>query len=71
MANQQSVAGGGSTLGFLNPAIYKIGLGSAYDSDFHDIIIGSNGQYKAVTAFDLVTGWGSPNGAHLIDALTQ
>ena len=71
MANQQSLAGGGSTLGFLNPAIYKIGLGAAYDSDFHDIISGSNGKYTAVTAFDLVTGWGSPNGASLINALTQ
>jgi len=71
MANQQSLAGGGSTLGFLNPAIYKIGLGSGYDSDFHDIISGSNGKYTAVTAFDLVTGWGSPNGASLINALTQ
>jgi subtilase family serine protease len=71
MANQQSLAGGGSTLGFLNPAIYKIGLGSGYDSDFHDIISGSNGKYTAVTAFDLVTGWGSPNGANLINALTQ
>lgn len=69
LANQQSVAGGGKTLGFLNPAIYLIGVGSSYDSDFHDIISGSNGKYSAVTDFDLVTGWGSPNGANLIDSL--
>jgi subtilase family serine protease len=69
MANQQSVSGGGSTLGFLNPALYAIGTGSGYDSDFHDITSGSNGAFSAVTGFDLVTGWGSPNGPSLIDAL--
>lgn len=69
MANQQSIAGGGTTLGFLNTALYKIGLGSSYDTDFHDITSGSNGGFTAVTGFDLVTGWGSPNGANLIDAL--
>jgi subtilase family serine protease len=71
MANQQSVAGGGATLGFLNPPIYKIGVGSDYDSDFHDITSGSNGKYSAVTGYDLVTGWGSPQAANLIDGLTE
>ena len=61
---------GGSTLGFLNPALYSIGLGSNYDNDFHDIVSGSNGKYSAVTGYDLVTGWGSPNGPSLLDALT-
>jgi subtilase family serine protease len=70
MANQQMVADGKKTLGFLNPAIYKIGVGSTYGTDFHDIISGSNGQFSAVTGFDLVTGWGSPNGVDLIDTLT-
>jgi hypothetical protein len=57
-------------LGFLNPFLYGIGIGSGYDSDFHDITSGSNGGYSAVTGYDLVTGWGSPNGANLINALT-
>jgi subtilase family serine protease len=70
MANQQSLANGGTTLGFLNPAIYAIGVGSSYDSDFHDIVSGSNGGYKDVVGYDLVTGWGSPDGPNLIDALT-
>ena len=70
MANQQSLAAGGSTLGFLNPAIYAIGTGSSYAGDFHDITSGSNGKYSAVTDYDLVTGWGSPNGANLINSLT-
>jgi subtilase family serine protease len=69
MANQQAVKNGGSELGFLNPAIYEIGVGSSYDSDFHDIVKGNNGKYNAVTGYDLVTGWGSPIGASLIDAL--
>ncbi len=70
MANEQSVANGGSTLGFLNPALYAIGVGSSYDSDFHDIVSGSNGKYSAVKGYDLVTGWGTPAGPDLINALT-
>jgi len=70
MANQQSIANGGTALGFLNPALYAIGVGSSYDTDFHDIVSGSNGGFKAVTGYDLVTGWGSPNGPALINALT-
>ncbi len=69
MANQQAVAGGGTTLGFLNPALYAIGTGSSFDSDFHDITSGSNGKYSAVINYDLVTGWGSPIGADLINSL--
>ncbi len=70
MANQQAVESGTSTLGFLNPALYRIGVGSSYDSDFHDITSGSNGMFTAVAGFDLVTGWGSPIGQDLINALT-
>jgi subtilase family serine protease len=69
MANQQSIAGGGKALGFLNPAIYDIGVGASYPKDLHDITSGSNGRYSAVTGYDLVTGWGSPDGPNLIDAL--
>jgi subtilase family serine protease len=69
MANQQSLAGGGTTFGFLNPPIYKIGVGSDFDNDFHDIVSGSNGKYTAVTGYDLVTGWGSPQVRALILAL--
>jgi xanthomonalisin len=69
LANQQSVSHGHATLGFLNPTIYSIGLGSNYGTDFHDITSGSNGTYSAIKGYDLVTGWGSPNGAALINAL--
>ena len=68
LANQQAVAGGQSTLGFIDPLIYGIGLGGNYNNDFHDIISGNNG-YSATTGYDLATGWGSPNESNLIDAL--
>jgi subtilase family serine protease len=69
LVNQQSVAKGRGTLAFINPSIYTIGLGSSYSTDFHDITSGSNGTYSAIKGYDLVTGWGSPNGAGLINAL--
>ncbi|MGB7592981.1 MAG: S53 family serine peptidase [Terriglobia bacterium] len=69
LVNQQSVALGKSTLGFINPAIYTIGLGTSYSSAFHDITSGSNGTYSTEKGYDLVTGWGSPNGTGLITAL--
>jgi kumamolisin len=68
LVNQQSVANGNKTVGFINPSLYSIGAGSNYNSDFHDIVSGSNG-YSATTGYDLATGWGSPNGSGLITAL--
>src|ERR1017187_2943035 len=69
LANQQNVTNHGTTLGYLNPLIYPIAFGASYDSNFHDITSGSNG-YPAVTGYDMVTGWGSPNGPALINTLT-
>jgi subtilase family serine protease len=71
LANQQAVTAGKAPLGFLNPALYAIGVGANYDTDFHDITKGNNGQYSAVTGYDLVTGWGSPTGPDLIIALIR
>jgi subtilase family serine protease len=76
LVNQQAAARGGPPVGFINPAIYAIGQGAAYASCFHDITSGNNtnayssGLYTAVSGYDLCTGWGSPNGAGLIDALS-
>ncbi len=70
LANQKAVASGAGTVGFINPAIYTIGLGSSYATNFHDIISGTNGTYSAGTGYDLVTGWGSPNGTGLINSLS-
>jgi N-acetylneuraminic acid mutarotase len=74
LVNQQAVAAGIQTVGFINPAIYAIGEGSSYGSNLHDIMSGDNCAggspcYSAVPGYDLVTGWGSPNGQNLIDAL--
>src|SRR5580658_8238277 len=69
LVNQQVAANGNSTLGFINPAIYSIGKSASYHSAFHDITNGSNNKYSAGPGYDLVTGWGSPNGTGLINAL--
>jgi kumamolisin len=68
LANQQAKANGVAAVGFLNPTIYPLALTSAYGTDFHDITSGSNG-YSALAGYDLATGWGSMNGAALINAL--
>ncbi|HEY4904908.1 MAG TPA: S53 family peptidase [Candidatus Sulfotelmatobacter sp.] len=68
LINQQALANGNPTLGFINPAVYTIGLSSGYKTAFHDITSGSNG-FTAVAGYDLATGWGSPNGVGLITAL--
>ena len=69
LANQQAVANGKPLVGFLNPAVYAIGTSTSYSKNFHDPTQGSNGKYSAVKGYDLVTGWGSPTGARLIDTL--
>ncbi|HZT22215.1 MAG TPA: protease pro-enzyme activation domain-containing protein [Verrucomicrobiae bacterium] len=75
LVNQQSMATSGTTVGLLNPALYAIGTGSNYTACFHDITTGNNigtntpGLYYAVSGYDLCTGWGTPNGINLINAL--
>lgn len=78
LANQQSVAAGKGTLGFVNTKVYNIGVSASSKSLYHDITSGNNkpsagsgAGFNAVAGFDLVTGWGSPQGAALINALTQ
>ncbi len=75
LVNQQAAAGGKGPVGFLNPAIYAIGKGSGYAAAFHDITTGNNtsssspSQFYAVPGYDLCTGWGTPAGVNLINAL--
>ena len=71
LANQQAHANGGELIGFINPIIYPQAAqgGTTYSNLFHDITSGTAGSNWAVTGYDLVTGWGSPNGTGLIDAL--
>jgi subtilase family serine protease len=70
LANQQLASKGDAGAGFINPTIYQQNVTSSYGTDFHDIASGTSGSYSAVTGYDLVTGWGSPNGVGLINALT-
>ena len=79
LVNQQATALGHSPAGFINPAIYAIGKGQnsgySYAACFHDTTTGNNfwssspSAYSAVAGYDLCTGWGTPNGTGLIDAL--
>jgi len=78
LINQQATEAGTAPkggIGFLNPTIYSIGAGANYTADFHDVTSGNNDTdnqpvwYNAITGYDLVTGWGSPNGQNFIDAL--
>jgi subtilase family serine protease len=71
LVNQQLAANGAAPIGFIDPAIYSIGTGPAYDSAFHDITSGTSGSYSAVIGYDLVTGWGSPSGTNLINSLVS
>ena len=75
LVNQQAVSNSGTTVGFINPAIYAIGQGTNYTSDFHDTTVGNNfstnspSKFPSATGYDLCTGWGTPNGMALISAL--
>ena len=72
LVNQQRVANGKSTIGFINPDIYSENLTAAtYAADFHDITSGKSGSYSAVTGYDLVTGWGSPTAALITELAAQ
>jgi kumamolisin len=56
----------GHPVGFLNPLIY----GSLASKNlFQDITSGSNGAYQAKPGWDACTGWGSPDGMKLLQAL--
>jgi len=54
----------GRPVGFVNPALYKIGT-----SAFRDITTGNNDGYTAAPKWDACTGLGSPNGTALLKAL--
>lgn len=76
LVNEQSVANGRGTVGFINPALYNLGISNKYSSAFHDITSGRNppasgsgGGFNAVPGYDLMTGWGSPAGVGLINQL--
>ncbi|MEY2427256.1 MAG: hypothetical protein QOJ40_141, partial [Verrucomicrobiota bacterium] len=75
LANQQAAINGKPSLGFLNPALYAVGKGPAFAASFHDITTGNNtnsssaNKFLARAGYDLCTGWGTPAGSNLINAL--
>lgn len=75
LINQQSLATAGTSVGFLNPALYRLAATTNYAKCFHDITTGNNvgtntpGFYNATNGYDLTTGLGTPNGMGLINAL--
>ena len=72
LANEQS---NGHPIGFLNGTVYSLGQTSGYASTFHDITTGNDFNssspdlFSAVTGYDLVTGWGTPNGQAMLNTL--
>lgn len=75
LINQQAASAGRAPVGFVNPAIYALGKSANYNSSFHDITAGNNtwpgssNNFYAVSGYDLCTGWGTPAGQSLINAL--
>lgn len=74
LINEQAGSGCGSSVGFLNPAIYQIGKRADYTNLMHDITTGNNFSpssptlFAATKGYDLCTGWGTPT-VNLISAL--
>jgi len=58
----------GHPVGFLNPMLYGSLSGKGVT---HDITSGNNGAYSAKPGWDPCTGWGSPDGAKLLTALSS
>jgi kumamolisin len=56
----------GKPVGFVNPLMYGT---LAAEGVCRDIKSGNNGAYAASIGWDPCTGWGSPNGAKLLQAL--
>jgi len=77
LVNQQAAMRGRPRIGSPNSAIYQIERSGSCATCFHDITTGNNfngtnpGKYSAVPGYDLCTGWGSPNGQDLINALVN
>jgi subtilase family serine protease len=76
LANQYA----GRDLGFVNPALYRIGRSAHYHQAFHDVATGTNTVnlpprtitgYPAAPGWDPVTGWGSPNAQALVPLLAR
>lgn len=67
----------GRSLGFINPALYRVGTSARATVDFRDITVGNNSHingvsvqgYSAVAGWDSVTGFGTPVADQLLPDL--
>ncbi|MFZ0827299.1 MAG: protease pro-enzyme activation domain-containing protein, partial [Verrucomicrobiia bacterium] len=77
LINQQAAASGKPAIGFINPTVSVLGAKPNYATCFHDITTGNNtragspAKFYAVSGYDLCTGWGTPAGQNLINALVN
>jgi kumamolisin len=69
LANQQAQAQGKPRLGFLDPALYRLGAGASAGQIYHDVTMGGNLYYQAAPGWDYSTGLGTPDAARLVSAL--
>jgi hypothetical protein len=74
LVNEQAEAGGEAPVGSINSWLYNTGQSPEYGSAFHDVVSGENDYevgygFYAVPGYDLATGWGSPVGQNLINAM--
>jgi subtilase family serine protease len=75
VANAMRVANGKTTLGDIHAALYKsiAAVPGTYAAALGDVVDGTNGTCgtcRAGTGFDQATGWGTPNSAKLLEALS-
>jgi kumamolisin len=59
----------GKPVGYLNPNLYQ--TVTTTSGTFRDITSGNNGDYTAGQGWDPCTGWGSPNGAAILNSLSS
>jgi len=75
LINQQGAVYREKPVGFICPALYALAKGPLYDAFLHDVVSGNNTNFIYPTNFfacpgyDLCTGWGTPTGSNLINAL--
>jgi subtilase family serine protease len=75
IVNQARGQHGHGPLGQPHAAIYALGMGASYSSDFHDITTGNNINvgstvgFSAATGWDMATGWGTPDAASMVSHL--
>ena len=71
LLNQSRAALGNSSIGFINPVLYELGVSTSAATVFTDITSGDNAHYSAGNGYDNATGWGSFKGSALINSTSS